>query len=192
MNVAMVFAYVTPGGFKEFEHFYDPGNLDPEILKYEYSKRGRAVAFQPGKHIAKLLSNHSVVIKVGDTVFVHGGLSPQYARMGISELNQRMRNWMNGTVKVMPTIANFKDGPVWNRDYSWGDHDAGSDTCKRLDETLNLLGAKFMVVGHTQQHGGINSTCGGKVWRADVGMAAHYGGRPQVLEIKNGNFTVIK
>jgi hypothetical protein len=41
-----------------------------------------------------------------------------------------------------------------------------------------------MVVGHTVQGAGITSYCGGRVWCIDVGMAEHYGGIPEVLEIR--------
>ena len=41
-----------------------------------------------------------------------------------------------------------------------------------------------MVVGHTIQRQGINETCGGKVYRVDVGMSKGcIDGEVQVLEI---------
>jgi hypothetical protein len=46
-----------------------------------------------------------------------------------------------------------------------------------------------MVVGHTVQEGGITSACDGRVWRIDVGLAAHYGGRTQVLVIEGETVT---
>jgi hypothetical protein len=49
-----------------------------------------------------------------------------------------------------------------------------------------MLKAQRMVVGHTVQKDGITSGCNDRVWRIDVGMAKHYGGRPQVLEIQAG------
>ncbi len=55
--------------------------------------------------------------------------------------------------------------------------------CDVLGKALATLAVKRMVVGHTVQKGGITSACDGKVWRIDVGLAAHYGGRPEVLEI---------
>jgi hypothetical protein len=41
-----------------------------------------------------------------------------------------------------------------------------------------------MVVGHTVQDAGITAYCGGRLWCIDVGLAAHYGGVPEVLEIR--------
>ncbi len=48
-----------------------------------------------------------------------------------------------------------------------------------------------MVVGHTVQARGVTSACEGKVWRIDVGIAKHYGGKPAALEIKGDQLTVL-
>jgi hypothetical protein len=60
-----------------------------------------------------------------------------------------------------------------------------------LIETLEVLGASRMVVGHTVQDAA-NPACDGKVWRMDVGMAAHYGGSPAALAIENGTVTLLE
>ena len=59
--------------------------------------------------------------------------------------------------------------------------------CLMLKETLDILGIDRMVVAHTVQTDGINSACNKKVWRIDTGMSSFYGGKTQVLEIKNDN-----
>jgi hypothetical protein len=48
-----------------------------------------------------------------------------------------------------------------------------------------------MVVGHTVQSAA-NPDCDGKVWRMDVGMAAHYGGSPAALEISGQTVTLLQ
>jgi hypothetical protein len=48
-----------------------------------------------------------------------------------------------------------------------------------------------MVMGHTVQDSGINSACGEKAWRIDVGMSYVFGGPPQVLEIKGDSVKVL-
>ena len=55
--------------------------------------------------------------------------------------------------------------------------------CETLDVALSGMGAARIVMGHTIQSGGIADACGGRAWRIDVGMAAHYGGPVEVLEI---------
>lgn len=63
----------------------------------------------------------------------------------------------------------------------------------QLDSTLQQLGAKAMVVGHTPQMSGLNAECNGRIWRVDVGMSSGVlNAEPQVLEFskdKNGNLT---
>jgi hypothetical protein len=77
------------------------------------------------------------------------------------------------------------DSPMWHRAYSQGEPDAA--TCATLDEALAALKVSRLVVGHTPQLGrGANAACDGKVWRIDTGMAAHYGGQAQVIEITEG------
>ena len=72
------------------------------------------------------------------------------------------------------------DGVVWTRLYAGDDAQA----CEQLGQALGRLQVERMVVGHTVQEGGITSGCEGKVWRIDVGLAAHYGGPTQVLVIE--------
>ena len=48
---------------------------------------------------------------------------------------------------------------------------------------MAAMGVKRIVVGHTVQSQGINSVCDGAVWRIDVGLAKHYQGPIQVLEV---------
>ena len=70
---------------------------------------------------------------------------------------------------------------VWTRMYS---SNPDSASCDVLSSVLDSLGLDRMVVGHTVQSTGITAYCGGRVWCIDVGIAAHYGGVPEVLEIQ--------
>lgn len=90
------------------------------------------------------------------------------------------RSWLGGD-GPFPQWFKEKDNPVWSRHYSDEPDDAD---CELLTDTLRKLGAKRMIVGHTVQENGITSYCDGKVWCIDVGMAAHYGGDVEVLEIR--------
>jgi hypothetical protein len=54
---------------------------------------------------------------------------------------------------------------------------------RQLDATLQQLGAKAMVVGHTPQMTGLNAECNGRIWRVDVGMSSGVlNAEAQVLE----------
>jgi hypothetical protein len=57
--------------------------------------------------------------------------------------------------------------------------------CAALEQALGMLpGARRMVVGHTIQEAGINSACGDRVFRIDVGLSKGCGdGDPQVRHL---------
>lgn len=179
MNVALDFRYVTERGFSDFGQ---PGAAaDPRIGTLPEKSRGRAAAFLPGGSAAKRLAKRPIVAVVGDNVFVHGGVSPKHVRYGIERMNREVSAWMNGEAREVSPAVVGDDGPIWLRRYS---AQTGADDCKVLKETLGLLGAKRMIVGHTPQREGITSACEEQVWRIDVGLAKHYDGKIQVLEIK--------
>ncbi|WP_437591133.1 metallophosphoesterase [Sorangium sp. So ce1000] len=184
MNVQLDFRYVTEGGFKDFE---DVPGLDasaPRFTPVPPPARARAAAFVPGGAYAKKLAARDVIIAVGDTVFAHGGVLPAHTRYGIARINREVRAWMEGKSPSAPAVIAAEDSPVWARLYSSDPPPSpGSTPCAALDQALAAMSAKRMVVGHTVQEHGITSACGDKVWRIDVGMSSHYGGKPAALEI---------
>lgn len=177
MQTELDFRYVTDGGWEDFADTpHDPE--DPRLVAFEAEQRGRAAAFRPGGEWALVLSTHNLAMQVGDTVFVHGGLLPEHAEVGLETMNAEVRAWMRGEASA-PAPWLDGDGPVWTRAYS--DDDEPTD-CEGLAAALDTLGAARMVVGHTVQDEA-NPACDGRVWRMDVGMAEHYGGASAALEI---------
>ena len=128
-----------------------------------------------------LLSEHHVVLQLEQSLFVHGGVLPEHVAYGLDNINEETRAWMRGEAPF-PSILNNQDAPTWSRHYS---NDTDEADCALLSQVLEQTGAKRIVVAHTVQDG-INSVCGDRAWRVDVGMAEHYGGSTQVLEIANG------
>jgi hypothetical protein len=189
MNVKQDLRYVTLGGFLDFlpTPVADPETVDPQVVVDAVHERLKAC--RPGKPFALRLLNRNVITIVGDTVFVHGGVLPHVVDYGIERLNQETRAWIRKDRQYPPDILLATDGPVWSRHYS---DDPDEEDCRVLDETLDSLGARRMVVGHTVSREGISPACGEMVWRVDVGMAEHYGGTPAVLELQNGEARVIE
>jgi hypothetical protein len=188
MNVKQDLRYVTLGGFLDFlpTPVADPETVDPQVVVQAVHERLKAC--RPGHPFAKRLLDRNVITIVGDTVFVHGGVLPHVVDYGIERLNQETRAWIRKDRQYPPDILLASDGPVWSRHYS---DDPDVEDCRLLEDVLDDLGARRMVVGHTVGHEGISSACGDMVWRVDVGMARHYGGTPAVLELQSGRATVI-
>jgi hypothetical protein len=205
INVQMDYRYVTEGGFADFERgggvprppasakLRIPPPVAKRIRALPRAMQARARALSPGGPLAVELARRAqVAVIVGDNVFVHGGLSPQHLTHGgkpasaalrtLAGINEECRDYMLGVGK-QPTVLRGGSSPVWMRAYSNAGVRPGSDACRMLGETLRLLGARRMIVGHTPQERGINAACSGRVWRIDTGMSAVYGGVPEAIEI---------
>lgn len=186
MNVELDFRYVTEGGFADFADTpHDPD--DPALAGFEPEERGRAAAFQPGGEWATALAGHNVLMVVGDSAFVHGGILPDHIDHGLPKINRHTQEWMRGEREV-PDVLSGDDAPIWTRAYS--DDEAEPD-CEALAAAVEALGVSRIVVGHTVQDRA-NSACDGQVWRIDVGMAAYYDGVPMAIAIEDGEVTVLE
>ncbi|MET0343078.1 MAG: shewanella-like protein phosphatase [Polyangiales bacterium] len=172
MNVMGDFRYITQGGFDAFG--------GPEA---------RLDAFKPGGPYALRIAERSIYVRVGDTLFVHGGVLDKHVEYGLDRIQDELRAWMRGERPEPPLMLMTEDGPIWTRLYS--DPTLPSD-CEQLSRVLAKLDAKRMVVGHTPQQAGITSACEGKVWRIDTGMSRFYGGKVEVLELRGGDARVRK
>jgi len=187
MNALGDLRYVTPGGFADYVSYDDP-NVDLPGSP-PASARGRVLAFRPGNDIAADLADRNVIALVGETIFVHGGVRAKWAEYGVDRINEQASAWLRGQGGRPPEALLAQDGPVWDRSFSL---ETTEGACKELALVLSSTGMTRMVVGHTVQSEGISSACDGRVWRIDVGMSAHYGGAPSVLEIDGGQVRVLK
>jgi hypothetical protein len=170
MNALGDFRYVTEGAVHDFDAL-DPDS--PHATQVHGELHERAAAFLPGGSMALRLATRPVVVQVGETVFVHGGLKPEHVRYGLDRMNDEVAAFLRGKSSP-PAWMVDDDGPLWTRIYGTGELDAG--TCNTLAQALRDAGAKRLVIGHTIQDSGISSACDGRVFRIDVGMSSHYRG----------------
>jgi len=170
MNALGDFRYVSPASLEAFS-----------------GEAGRREAFAPGGRFAALIARRPLFAKVGDTLFVHGGILPRHVTYGLARMQAELQAWLSGQLREPPVRVLGEDGPVWTRLYSAAP--TASD-CAALGEVLTALGASRMVVGHTVQPQGINAACDGRVYRIDTGLSRHYGGPLQVLAIEGGTAKV--
>ena len=129
-----------------------------------------------------LLAQRPFFAKVGDSLFVHGGILPTHVRYGLAKMSEEIRTWLEGKGPSPAEAVIGDEGPLWTRYYS-GDN-GSPDHCATLAGVLESLGTKRLVMGHTPQLKGITNVCDGRAWRIDVGMSRHYGGPVQALEIR--------
>lgn len=185
MNVYGNLAYVTPAGFAAFDDI--PGDPPPAWGPVEAHQRGRAVAFAPGGPYARVLGGHNLAQIVGDTVFVHGGLTEAHVEYGLDRFNSEIGAWMRGEID-QPVFINDGTGPLWIRTYGY---EPLPEACDALQRTLDRIAARRLVVAHTVQVG-VNAACDGRVWRVDVGLSGYYSGPVEALEIIGDDVRVIR
>jgi hypothetical protein len=153
--------------------------------------QGRLNKFAPSGEIAVYLAcNRNSIMKIGDYIFVHGGLLPKKARQyTLENINKIIREYLLGHKQQQDAdvqdLLVGKESPFWTRMFSDLVGGNSTEACGALKETVEYLKVQGMVVGHTVQPRGINSGCQGQIWRTDVGLSRSFGTKRkiQVLEI---------
>jgi len=192
INVAGDYRYTSPANLAAFPVL--ESDVPAELLALlPPPHRGRGSAFLPGGYVTRKLADHDVAVVVGDNAFAHAGILPEHVIYGLDLINGEAHDWLSGRRPDMPEIlADRRRSPVWTRLYC-GDPLFPQEVCDTLDDALDLLGAKRMIVGHTVQDGGITSGCGGRIWCIDVGMSSFYeGASVEVLEIVGDRVTPLR
>ncbi|KAF8116268.1 hypothetical protein N665_0020s0119 [Sinapis alba] len=184
---------------KSSQTYWDQWN----VVKRQKGVIARSVLFRPGGRLACELARHGVILRVNNWVFCHGGLLPHHVAYGVERINREVSTWMKSPSDYedspeMPFIATRGyDSVVWSRLYSRETSDLNEyqieQVGKILRDSLEAVGAKAMVVGHTPQLSGVNCEYGCGIWRVDVGMSSGVlDSRPEVLEIRGDKARVIK
>jgi hypothetical protein len=189
INSESDFRYVTDDAWAQFDDIEPQGPFADKVKNAPAEQRGRMAAFLPGGVFALRLADRPIAVVLEESIFVHGGLTPGYAQTGIDAINQDSESWLRGELSTIPKFAHGDDCPIWTRYFS--DPDTGVD-CEMLEQTLKIVGAKRMIVGHTVHTQGITSYCDDQVWVIDVGMSAYYGGKIEALEIIDGEIHVLE
>jgi len=153
-------------------------------------------AWLPDGEIGKWVVGNPAMVKLGDNLFVHGGVSAAYAAIPIEQINQRVAAALKARDASPAAIINDPVGPLWYRGLiSRGNGDeatvapvpAGASAPLTIDQEIDLVlrsyGVKRIVVGHTPSLQGIIPTDNGRLWRADSGISRAFGGKLTYLEI---------
>ena len=139
-----------------------------------------------GKY-GRWLRTHDTVVKVGDTLFLHGGISPPYATLPIEEINTRITPALATDTPATEPLLIDEDGPLWYRGLALAPEPL---LAAHVAALLAHHGVSRIVIGHTVAPGVVLPRFGGTVILNDVGMSAVYGGPPSSLHIEGGAVSV--
>jgi hypothetical protein len=138
-------------------------------------------SFAPnGRYGRWLLARHAIV-RINDTLFMHGGLSAAYTNRPLKELNAAIRAELRAGRSDGP--AGDDEGPLWYRGLA---EDPEAEVALALAPALRAHDARRVVIGHTVTAGGVAVRAGGRVLMIDVGMSDYHVGRPPACLLLEG------
>ena len=141
-------------------------------------------AFAPSGPYGGWIVRQNAVVKIGETLFLHGGISPKYADFSLHDLNERVRRELQEADPQTAVLVRDPEGPLWFRGLAQGDP---APLASHLAAVLKKHACKRMVIGHTVTEGMIvTPRYGGRVVMIDVGLSMVYGGPPAALLLEEG------
>lgn len=135
--------------------------------------------FEKNTLLGRWLRSQNLIVRINDNLFMHAGISPQFAAYNYSyqEINSRVQQYLNSDYNIKKgspeDIILGAIGPQWYRGYSNNNTNDNNNnnipevTQQFVDSYLDSNGLKRMIVGHNDQLT-INAAYNGKVIFADV------------------------
>jgi hypothetical protein len=228
MNLLGDFRYTTPGEYAAFvddksvarrerlymavrtrleaaAHATNPKALPSEVRAQWLAQTPlgwieHRLAWSSSGELGRWATMNPAVAKVGDTLFVHGGLSAEYAKQSLDSLNRRVATAMAAADESSKSVLTDPLGPLWYRGLTGRDPDADQLRAlgppaphltveQELDTVLGAYGAKHLVIAHTPSLQGILIQYDGRLARIDTGISRYYGGPLSWLEIVGDTLT---
>jgi hypothetical protein len=228
MNMLGDLRYTTPGEFAAFansgsaarrDQTYEAfrtqietvyramdANMSPAAIKQAWLKVTplgwveQRAAWKPDGELGSWARSNPAVVKVGDTVFVHGGISAEYSKSSIDAINRRVAAALTAVDDSDKSVLNDQLGPLWYRGLAGRgpEAEAGRPAASvpprpTVDEevamVLKAYGAKRLVIGHTPSLSGIIIGANGELVRIDTGISRFYNGPLTWLEIVGDKVT---
>lgn len=182
-------------------------NLTPEQIKAKWMAEHplgwveHRLAWGPQGELGKWAGANPAILKIGDTLFAHGGISAEYARQPLAAVNQRVAAAMATGDDNPASVLTDPLGPLWYRGLVQADPDAQAlraqakpaspalSPDQELDTVLTAYGARRLVIAHTPSLQGIQINGNGRLARIDTGISRFYGGPLSWLEIVGSQLT---
>jgi hypothetical protein len=152
-------------------------------------------AWGPTGEIGKWVISNPAVVKLGDSLFVHGGISSAYTQYSPEQINRRVADALKARDQAPASIINDPVGPLWYRGLitrAPGDEAtvapvAANGQVPSIEQEIAMVLEAFhvrrIVVAHTPSLTGIISVDQDALWRIDSGISRAYNGKLTYLEI---------
>ncbi len=148
--------------------------------------------------LAKWIATKNTVEKIGENLYVHGGISADVvdADLSIETMNTLVRKNIRKNLTHEPgedeqaNLLFSRQGPLWYRGLAidYKEHYKKIDV-ESLDQILAFYKAERMIIGHTIVDTEITSDFGGKVIRVDIKHPEQkFNGITQGLLIEDGTY----
>jgi len=138
----------------------------------------------PTGRYGRWIAGHDAVIRINDTLYLHGGLGPSFVSVPRETLNDAVR----GALRERPLegyadILTHQEGPLWYRGLA---RNAEDEERAHLEALLAYHGASRIVVGHTKQASAVLPRFDGRVLIADIAVPRGHSDPHAFLVIENG------
>ncbi len=214
MNMEYDLRYTTPGEFAAFANGNSPRVRDAYYAKvvaalqahppasglpvFDAAYRARFDAEHPlgwvehqaawsaGGAYGRWILTHSAIIRIDDSLYLHGGLGPEFAAFDVDVMNKAVI----AALRHEPEVAGGphdilwnEQGPLWYRGLAQHDEAAESANVAAL---LTRYHVRHIVIGHTKQYTMVNSRFDGGVILTDIAAPAGCA-EPHAFLIKEGD-----
>ncbi len=166
----------------------NPQITDAEIKakfqeKYPLGYVEQRLAWAPNGEIGRWVLSNPVAVIVGDSLFVHGGISIKYDVDSLDQINDLVHTALSTAATDDDAILDDQVGPLWYRGFA----EENETTVKDIADVLKAFSVKRMVIAHTPSLSGIKVLDQGRVVLIDTGITASYGGTRSFLSIEGSS-----
>jgi predicted MPP superfamily phosphohydrolase len=187
----------------QLEAFYKKQNpaITPDQVRAQWMSEHplgwveHKLAWSPSGELGKWATNNPAIAEVDGTLFVHGGISAEYAKQPLDWVNRRVAAGMAAADDSTTSVLSDPLGPLWYRGLLGPDAEAQAERGamkppspaltpeQELNAVLAAYGAQRLVIAHTPNLKGIQIAHGGRLADVDTGNSRYYGGPLSWLEI---------
>lgn len=171
--------------------------LARQLSGYEDQEKAYEYLMSGQRELVKWMKSKNVIERIGNTLFVHGGISTalRKSNLSIKEINEFLRTRKSTSFFSNDNDANLTRfllgplGPLWYRGYIGRFKQYyGKATFKEVKGLLKYYQADQIVIGHTVVEN-ISTDYEGMVYRIDIGFPpTKFTGKAQALLIENDHF----